>query len=586
MTTTEFNEKVARILTADLPSEKEIREKAADLAENITIGRSAFMNKMGVSSEVEYKRICIRERRIMYHAHIGMSTWEETSLSLKRLHSEMESRGFVHDRAGICLDRRMALPSSMRHSVPAETGPILENDADWRDVAQAAPIQPHMGDFMIGFPASAENASKALQAGVTTVGNLSQFFSHEAPMWKDTVYTTAETATAIALMGRFREKGTLLHSYLDDGFGALFFDSATVAGWALLERYIVEELLGAKLGHCMGGLISDPVKRSGWIFALDELHDRDCIGTMFFGDTISFSHDFDKNRGLVAEYLTWDIMTQLECPTGHGLLSMPVTEAVRVPSIEEIVEAQVFARRIETGARRMREYVDFSAPKAFARLVCDGGRRVYDNAMAGLADAGVDLKNPVQMLYALKQIGPADFEEMFGAGTPDADSPRGHRPIARNDVFVESDRRIAVESERFASPEVRSAIRSRRFLLASTDVHEHALYVMRTIIRNCGGTVVDIGPERNPDEVAEACLEQKPDLLLVSTHNGMALEYARLLLEELEERNVHIPVIMGGVLNQKIEEEAMPVDVDDALVSIGIHPSRNLEDLAAILKKL
>ncbi|MCD7953900.1 MAG: hypothetical protein LUG14_13610 [Synergistaceae bacterium] len=116
-----------------------------------------------------------------------------------------------------------------------------------------------------------------------------------------------------------------MHSYLDDGFGALFLDCATSAAWAYLERYIVEELLEAKLAHCVGGLVSDPVKRSGWVFALDEIHDHDCIGSMFYGDTISSDRDPEKNRSLTAEYLLWDIMAQLECPTGHGLMPVPFT---------------------------------------------------------------------------------------------------------------------------------------------------------------------------------------------------------------------------------------------------------------------
>ena len=65
--------------------------------------------------------------------------------------------------------------------VPAETGPMLESLQDWQEVGNVVPIQPHMGDFMIGFPASLENTVNALTAGVTTIGNLSQFFAHEAP---------------------------------------------------------------------------------------------------------------------------------------------------------------------------------------------------------------------------------------------------------------------------------------------------------------------------------------------------------------------------------------------------------------------
>ena len=159
---------------------------------------------------------------------------------------------------------------------------------------------------MIGFPASVDNTTHALKAGVTTIGNLSQFFAHEAPMWTDRVTTTVETVKAMSIMGAMRDKGALVHSYLEDGYGALFHDCATVAGWAFLERYIVEELLNAKLAHCIGGLTSDPVKRAGWNFALHEIHEHDCVGSMIYGDTISFSSDFSQNRGLVAEYLMWE----------------------------------------------------------------------------------------------------------------------------------------------------------------------------------------------------------------------------------------------------------------------------------------
>lgn len=582
----DFRARVSHILNDSIPKGADIVKEGVDIASRIPLGLSAFSRSVGVGSEAEYKRICIREGKIMYHAHIGFSTWKETSDGLKRLDAHMRSMGYVQDRAGICLDRRMSLPAHARRHVPAETGPTLETAAEWLDVGQAAPIQPHMGDFMIGFPSSTENTVNALKAGVTTVGNLSQFFSHEAPGWKDTAYTTAETVKAIAIMGALRERGTLVHSYLDDGFGALFFDSATVAGWALLERHIVEGLLGAKLSHCMGGLISDVVKRSGWIFALDEMHEHDLVGSMFFGDTISFCENFDKNRALVAEYMTWDIMTQLECPTGHGLLPMPVTEAIRVPTLEEIIEIQVFARRLEEGARRMKSRFDFTEPRRFAECVCKGGKKVFSNAMTGLAEAGVNMKDPVELLYVLKKLGPAIFEEMFGVGERAAGSPRGRIPLVANDVFEESERRIVEERAFFTTGKSLGASSGRRILLASTDVHEHALYVLETLLRETVAVVENLGAEINPDELAEACLQSGPDAVLVSTHNGMALEYAKILLEEMAERDLNLPVIFGGVLNQKVDEMTMPVDVDEELEKIGISAIRTTGALAGRLAEL
>ena len=103
-------------------------------------------------------------------------------IPLRLIDRTAEASGFMVDRVGICLDRRMGLPKNQRDQIPAETGPMLDTREQWSRVGREAPIQPHMGDFMIGFPASVENTVQALKASVTTIGNLSQFFAHEVPL--------------------------------------------------------------------------------------------------------------------------------------------------------------------------------------------------------------------------------------------------------------------------------------------------------------------------------------------------------------------------------------------------------------------
>jgi hypothetical protein len=300
MNFSQFQQIINKILEVELPPGVLVSNEGRAIANDVAIGRTAFMEKIGVDSELDYKRQCIHNKQIMYHAHIGMNTWPDTAEALAVLYNSAEESGFVVDRTGICLDRRMGLPKIMRAEIPAETGPMLNTEQDWRQIGRVVPIQPHMGDFMIGFPASVENTTQALKAGVTTIGNLSQFFAHDVPMWQDQVATAVETIKAISIMGALRKAGTLVHSYLEDGFGALFYDCATVAGWALLERYIVEDLMGAKVSHCIGGLTSDPVKRAGWVFALDQIHERDCIGSMFYGDTVpdGFLHLIKSMKGV------------------------------------------------------------------------------------------------------------------------------------------------------------------------------------------------------------------------------------------------------------------------------------------------
>ena len=573
-----FHKKIKKIREVALPSGVSVITEGQRMAQDVCIGRTAFMDEMGVDSELEYKRQCIDNHRVMYHAHIGMNTWQDTAKALARLYDTAAEGEFLVDRAGICLDRRMGLPKKHRDRRPAETGPMLKTRQDWLEIGRVVPIQPHMGDFMIGFPASTENTLSALTAGVTTIGNLSQFFSHQVPMWKDHVATAVETVKAISIMGALRQKGALVHSYLEDGFGALFYDCATVAGWALLERYIVEDLLGAKLAHCIGGLTSDPIKRAGWIFALHQIHDGDGIGSMIYGDTISFSSDFARNRGIVAEYLTWDILAQIECPTGHAVLPLPVTEALRIPSGDEIAEAQSFGRQIEDAARRLWPHVDFSAANEFSTKMVSAGKSVMQNALDGLKDVGIDTADPIQLLYILKQLGPADFETYFGAGKTDVDQPRGRQPIAATDVYELSQRYIREYQHLFDNPRSRSIFEGRRILIASTDVHEHAIMIIHELLARAGTEMINLGAETDPDQIVSAAGLKEPDAILISTHNGMALEYAHRLKKELEKENIKVPVVMGGILNQKVEDTALPVDVTTKLKKLGFYPCPRLEN--------
>jgi methylmalonyl-CoA mutase cobalamin-binding subunit len=577
MNFSQFYQKIQTILEAELPFGTSIIKEGCAIAKDIGIGRTAFMDKLGVDSELEYKRQCIKNKQIMYHAHIGMNTWRDTAEALALVFRTAEESGFVVDRAGICLDRRMGLPKNQRDRIPAETGPMLKTPEQWLQVGRVAPIQPHMGDFMIGFPASVENTIQALQAGVTTIGNLSQFFAHEIPMWTDKVTTAVETVKAISIMGAMRSNGTLVHSYLEDGFGALFYDCATVAGWAFLERYIVEDLLNAKLSHCIGGLTSDPIKRAGWIFALHEIHEHECIGSMIYGDTISFGNDFIQNRGLVAEYLLWDIMSQLECPTGNAVLPLPVTEALRIPSADEIVEAQCYGRRIEETARRLWPHIDFTSAYDFSTKLYSAGKSVFDKALDGLKEANVDICDPVQMLYVLKMLGPADFEEMFGADKADEDSPGGRQPVVPTDVYALSQRIINEYGHIFDNLNSKSTLKGRKLLIASTDVHAHAITIIHELLSRTGAEIINLGAEINPDQIARAAGSGSIEAILISTHNGMALEYAKRLKTELSRQKVDVPVVMGGILNQKMEDVALPVNVTANLKELGFYPSPKLE---------
>ncbi|MGD8351274.1 MAG: cobalamin B12-binding domain-containing protein, partial [Gammaproteobacteria bacterium] len=393
----------------------------------------------------------------------------------------------------------------------------------------------------------------------------------------DAAETASATCEAMMLLAEFREQGAMLHSYLEDGYGALFRDCASVAAWAMLERYIVEDLIGARLSHCIGGLTSDPVKRAGWVFALQRIHDGDHVGSMIYGDTISFGADFEQNRALVGEYLCWDILAQLHSPSGHAVLPLPVTEAIRIPSAEEIIEAQLFGRRVEASARRLYPHVDFSAAEQFAAAVCKRGEEIYAAAVAGLGELGVDTRNPLQMLYALKKIGPQRFEAMFAC---DADSP----PSVETDIHAMAREVIDEHRPLFADAKLRARLRGKRFLVASSDVHAHAAGALAELLGETGAEIEYLGAEQNPADLVAALQRRPADALLLSTHNGMALEYARQLKDLLAGADISLPIVIGGVLNQKVDGEALPVAVIDELQALGMRPATAMPALPRLLE--
>ncbi|MFX0211392.1 MAG: hypothetical protein ACFFDT_35770, partial [Candidatus Hodarchaeota archaeon] len=67
---------------------------------------------------------------------------------------------------------------------------------------------------------------------------------------------------------------------------------------------------------------------------------------MIYGNTTIFVENEIENYANLASYLLVDIIAQCRSPTGHGLNPVPVTEAMRIPEIEEVINAHLFANRL------------------------------------------------------------------------------------------------------------------------------------------------------------------------------------------------------------------------------------------------
>ena len=563
----------------ELTRAAELLAEGRRLAASITVGPCPFLRHYGVRSESAYKQERMAAGALMFHAQVGYRSLSRSRQAYAEIHDRLAAAGYRVDRYGICLDWSMGYPAAERAGMPRGTGLILERPEDFAVLTSAAPVAPHFGDFVIGTPAALENTAAALAAGATTIGNLGQYFTFRMPRWHDDVFTTAETIKALGLCAA-QPVEVLIHSNLDDGFAALFTDLACGIGMVLIERYIVEDLAGGRVTHCYGHTFEDPLTRLAFQRALALANPTP--GSMVYGNTTSFGASAVANYANLAAYMTVDIAAQRALPSGHGLNPVPVTEAMRIPEIDEIVDAHLFANRLAERTTGYGPLLDMKAADRVAGLLLEGGSRFRDRVLAGMAEAGIDTGDALELLLALRRLGARRLEELFGPGRPSETQPRGRAAIVRATTIA------ALEAQGVAlvnglDPTDLDRLRRAGLVgcVASTDVHEYGKLLVEAALRAAGVKVVDAGVSVDPDAVAERARDTHADFVAISSYNGVALPYLRTLRAELAKNGLDPPVFIGGKLNQVPDEglAGMPRDIGDDLRDLGAHVCTRVEDM-------
>jgi len=571
---------------AELPDTAELISDGRKAAATHPVGKSAFLEHYGVESEAEYKHRCGTEGRVMMHAQIGFRDPGKSQRAYAEIWDKVDKAGYRVDRYGICLDWSMGYPAAMRADMPRGTGLILEDEDDLLRLTSAAPAAPHYGDFVIGTPAGFENTCLALASGSTTIGNLGQFFTFRQPHWDDDAQVTAETVKAIALTAA-QPVEILVHSNMDDGFAALFSDLACSCGAVLIEKYIVEELLGGSVGHCFGNTFAKPYKRLAFQRAIAQV--TDTPGTMVYGATTMYGPNHAENYAALANYIRIDALAQKMRPTGHAVNPVPVTEAERIPDIEEVIDVHLLANRMIHLEDPFDSMFDFTEMDEVASRIVEGGHRFKRNVLDGFEEADIDIRDPFEMFLAIRRIGSKRLEERFGPGEPDAGRLRGRRAVERSTSIEE----MEDSGEGYVGgldPAVREVIAASGLkpCLATTDVHEYAKVLVETVLRNLDLPIVDGGVSTDPNDLAEHAKNAGADFIALSSYNGIALNFVQELKAEMAKLKLDVPVFIGGRLNRipDASNTSLPIDVTAEISETGAIVCGNLDDMLVKLEAM
>ncbi len=116
-------------------------------------------------------------------------------------------------------------------------------------------------------------------------------------------------------------------------------------------------------------------------------------------------------------------------------------------------------------------------------------------------------------------------------------------------------------------------------VVCATDVHEFGKEICKSICIEAGANVFDLGSQVSTEEIADAIRETESGVVLISTFNGIALSYAREVVETLKRNNLSVRIIMGGLLNENRDGSDLPVDVSADVAALGIDCSNRADKL-------
>ena len=536
--------------------------------------RSAFVQSVDAASEVEHKIRCRDSGVVMYHMHVGLSTWEATEDALRTVHGRLAAKGHRVDRFGLAFDRAMGVLEADRPFTVKETGPRIEPD-QWTRLTMAVPIQPHTGDYMIGMPAGFQNATRALAAGVSTIGNVGQYTAYEPLGGSDEILVTEETVRALAALGAARPLGALAHSNLEDGSGTQATHFGSYVGWAALELYVVEELLGGRLAHCFGNTIQNPEHRAIVHFALDDIRGRDSVGSMIYGNTVDHrAGDHTRNMAATTAQIMGDIALQLRRPTGHAVNPVPYTEAERIPSAAEIVEVHLLARELEREVRKAPNIYDWERLERTGADVAAHALAWRDRALEVFAEDGVDPRDAAQVLLAMRRTTMPDLEARADLEAPDH--------IARLEPWKSSNLRQLSDRLVAGRPDRAPTLDGVRVVLAVLEVHDLVRDALASALPRLGVEVVLLGSGTSIDGVAQAASDEDADAIVLGTYNGNALALGERLTLAARSAGWDGQIFMGGILNQDTGE-GLPIDARPGLTELGVRCVERVEDLATML---
>jgi methylmalonyl-CoA mutase C-terminal domain/subunit len=113
------------------------------------------------------------------------------------------------------------------------------------------------------------------------------------------------------------------------------------------------------------------------------------------------------------------------------------------------------------------------------------------------------------------------------------------------------------------------------------DGHDRGVKVVARILRDAGFEVIYTGLFQTPEKVAAAAIDEDVDAIGLSMLSAAHMTLAPRVVEQVRERGVDIPVVVGGV----IPEQDAPKLMERGVAAV-LTPGSSAQDVVATMQRV
>ena len=573
----ELKEYIQSLIPQGFPDGKKLVQEGREMAKDIKWKKSRFLEEYGFDSHLQYRKRNLAEGKQTYQLLVGLSTLEEELDAIKEMDAFHKRTGFEVRSLQSIPSSLVGLPPEYWEGAPKPTSYMMEKQEDWNAHTDAAPVDVCWQDWHLASPNNLNETKYALEAGTSRLGCFSTYV-WDYPGYTDEINRYSDMCRTMGILSAKKDEGLDCITYPEDGMPGFFMDVASYVGYEMIEHWIIEDLCGARMAFSFGGLLSEILPRMSFALAMEKLYGtpEHPFITYYNGSTNEqWDHDIETNYGLGASEMLIESIINLKYNMPAIINPVSITEALRVPTLEELFNIVKCGIGVERKAKEWLEIIDFTKFEKMRDLLIEKGTQFYNNAMEGLKEAGVNINDPLEMIVTLKHFDPVRFEQVFSPSIQEYGSFHPYVPTVLGRETMEKKEEIVDELK---SKGYENALKGKKVICASADGHSYGLLLIDQVWSEMNADVVNSGTYMEPSFVLDLADEEDADAICVSVHCGQILDYAKQLAAQEEKRGKKYKILLGGMLNAMVPGYTEPIDVSDMVEELGISATNDFEE--------